>query len=135
MTWQTLLANADAFIHPNPREPFGIAPLEAMASGLPLVAPSSGGVMSYATEESAWLAPPDPENYARRIQEIFAHPDVRAQKRSGRSTSRVATNGNGLPISFLTPTDSSCGVRSARDARAAQRLAVDGSVLDTHRED
>ncbi|HBR55867.1 MAG TPA: hypothetical protein DEA22_00070, partial [Blastocatellia bacterium] len=24
-------ANADVFVHPNPREPFGIAPLEAMA--------------------------------------------------------------------------------------------------------
>jgi glycosyltransferase involved in cell wall biosynthesis len=26
-----LYANADIFVHPNPREPFGIAPLEAMA--------------------------------------------------------------------------------------------------------
>jgi glycosyltransferase involved in cell wall biosynthesis len=26
-----LLANADLFIHPSDREPFGIAPLEAMA--------------------------------------------------------------------------------------------------------
>jgi len=44
-----LLANADAFVHPNPDEPFGIAPLEAMASGLPLVAPNRGGVTSYAS--------------------------------------------------------------------------------------
>ncbi len=28
-----LYANVDVFLHPNPREPFGIAPLEAMASG------------------------------------------------------------------------------------------------------
>ena len=27
-------ANADVFVHPNPKEPFGIAPLEAMASGV-----------------------------------------------------------------------------------------------------
>ena len=33
----SLYANADVFVHPNPREPFGIGPLEAMASGLPLV--------------------------------------------------------------------------------------------------
>src|SRR5262249_13228594 len=32
-----LYANADIFVHPNPHEPFGIAPLEAMASGLPLL--------------------------------------------------------------------------------------------------
>src|SRR5262249_51605964 len=43
-----LYASCDIFIHPNPREPFGIAPLEAMASGLALVAPAGGGVASYA---------------------------------------------------------------------------------------
>ncbi len=43
-----LYANADIFIHPNPREPFGIAPLEAMSSGTPVVVPNSGGVLSYA---------------------------------------------------------------------------------------
>jgi alpha-1,6-mannosyltransferase len=39
-----ILANCDVFLHPNPHEPFGIAPLEAMASRLALVAPDSGGV-------------------------------------------------------------------------------------------
>src|SRR5262249_24744772 len=47
----TLLSNADIFVHPNPREPFGIAPLEAMASGTPLLAPNTGGVTSYANME------------------------------------------------------------------------------------
>src|SRR5579864_2830199 len=51
-------ANADIFVHPNPREPFGIAPLEAMAAGLALVAPNSGGVNSYADESNACLAEP-----------------------------------------------------------------------------
>jgi glycosyltransferase involved in cell wall biosynthesis len=37
-------ASCDLFVHPNPREPFGIAPLEALASGLPLVAANSGGI-------------------------------------------------------------------------------------------
>jgi alpha-1,6-mannosyltransferase len=48
-----LYANCDAFIHPNPSEPFGIAPLEAMASGLPLIAPNSGGLTTYANTENA----------------------------------------------------------------------------------
>ena len=75
-----LLANADAFIHPNPREPFGIAPLEAMASGLPLVAPTTGGVTTYASDETAWLASARAEHFARCVTQIFAHPAVRARK-------------------------------------------------------
>jgi alpha-1,6-mannosyltransferase len=75
-----LLANADVFVHPNPREPFGIAPLEAMASGLPLVAPNAGGVATYATEEASWPAPPNPASFAERIREVFADPLTRRRK-------------------------------------------------------
>lgn len=49
-------ASCDVFVHPNPREPFGIGPLEAMASGVPVVAPNSGGVLTYANDGNAWLA-------------------------------------------------------------------------------
>lgn len=59
-----LYASSDVFLHPNPREPFGIAPLEAMASGLALVAPNQGGLTTYANERNAWLAPPEPEAFA-----------------------------------------------------------------------
>jgi alpha-1,6-mannosyltransferase len=51
-----LYASADLLLHPNPREPFGLAPLEAMASGLPVVVPAAGGVLSYASPRNAWLA-------------------------------------------------------------------------------
>jgi len=67
-----LYANCDAFIHPNPREPFGIAPLEAMAAGLPLVAPKSGGVLSYANATNAWLERPHGELFADAVRVIFA---------------------------------------------------------------
>lgn len=66
-----LFANCDAFVHPNPREPFGIAPLEAMASGLPVVAPNSGGVLSYANDENAWLAEPGPTSFAEAVRSVF----------------------------------------------------------------
>jgi alpha-1,6-mannosyltransferase len=75
-----LMANSDAFIHPNPREPFGIAPLEAMASGLPLVAPNSGGVTSYANAENAWLAPPDEQSFASAIEEVFTNDPLRESR-------------------------------------------------------
>lgn len=39
-----VLAGCDAFCHAAPFEPFGIACIEAMASGLPVVVPDSGGI-------------------------------------------------------------------------------------------
>jgi alpha-1,6-mannosyltransferase len=59
-----IYANCDSLLHPNPREPFGIAPLEAMASGLPVIGPRAGGIMSYANAGNALLVPPDPESFA-----------------------------------------------------------------------
>ena len=72
-----LYANCDVFVHPNPREPFGIAPLEAMASGLPLVAPNSGGVTAYAHDGNAWLTEPIPEAFAAAIEEARRNDDCR----------------------------------------------------------
>jgi glycosyltransferase involved in cell wall biosynthesis len=73
-------ANADVFIHPNPCEPFGIAPLEAMASGVPVVAPNAGGILSYANQENAWLVNPNAEDFASAIREIVLHPQLRERK-------------------------------------------------------
>jgi glycosyltransferase involved in cell wall biosynthesis len=67
-----LYANADVFIHPNPREPFGIAPLEAMASGTPVVAPNGGGILTYASDENCWLVPSAAQEFAVAIRDVFA---------------------------------------------------------------
>jgi alpha-1,6-mannosyltransferase len=75
-----IYANADVFLHPNPREPLGLAPLEAMASGLALVAPDSGGVREYATAENAWLARASPEAFARAVRAVLACPERTAGK-------------------------------------------------------
>ena len=75
-----LFANCDAFVHPNPREPFGITPLEAMASGLPVAAPNSGGVLSYADRENSWLSEPDPTSFADAIRNIFSDNSDRLAK-------------------------------------------------------
>jgi len=71
-----LYAAADVFIHPNPREPFGIAPLEAMSAGLPLVAPASGGVLTYANPQNAWLVANTPESFAQAVRNICAEPSL-----------------------------------------------------------
>ena len=73
-------ANADIFVHPNPKEPFGIAPLEAMSSGVPTVAPSAGGILSYATNENAWLVETNGAAFARAVREIIGNEELRDRK-------------------------------------------------------
>jgi len=77
----TIYANCDIFVHPNPREPFGIAPLEAMASGLALVAPCTGGVRHCADSTNAWLEEANPEAFARAVQTIRHDPAASQARR------------------------------------------------------
>jgi alpha-1,6-mannosyltransferase len=71
--YRDMLGAVDLMVHPNPREPFGIAPLEAMAAGVPVVVPNAGGVLTYASEETAWLATPDAAGMARTIRMALRH--------------------------------------------------------------
>ena len=73
-------ANADIFVHPNPKEPFGIAPLEAMASGVPTVAPNAGGILSYATNDNAWLVETTGAAFAGAILDVMNDPAKRSAK-------------------------------------------------------
>jgi alpha-1,6-mannosyltransferase len=75
-----VLASADVFVHPNPHEPFGIGPLEAMASGLALVLPRSGGVLSYATDANSCLTPATTEGLAQGVRDVVTQPHVTAQR-------------------------------------------------------
>lgn len=89
-------ANADVFVHPNPREPFGIAPLEAMASGVPTVAPNGGGILSYATNDNAWLVDPNGEAFAAAIREVMddvelTHRKIAKAIETARSNTREAS--------------------------------------------
>jgi hypothetical protein len=65
----------------------GIAPLEAMASGVPLVAANTGGITSYATEANAWLAEPTEAAFADAIRQVFQDHGARLAKvREGLAT-------------------------------------------------
>ena len=75
------VAAADLFVHPNPREPFGIGPLEAMAGGVPVVVPAAGGVLTYASTANAWLSPAaDAAALAATIGTALAHPAEGARR-------------------------------------------------------
>jgi alpha-1,6-mannosyltransferase len=75
-----LFANSDVFVHPNPHEPFGIAPLEAMASGLPLVAPNSGGLTTYANGSNAWLTDAHGSSFACAVKMALANGTTRRRR-------------------------------------------------------
>ncbi|MBN2433423.1 MAG: glycosyltransferase [Acidobacteria bacterium] len=75
-----VLANCDVFLHPNPCEPFGIAPLEAMAAGLPLVAPAAGGVLSYADRSNSWVTDPSGRSFAAAVRHILQDDGQRQEK-------------------------------------------------------
>jgi glycosyltransferase involved in cell wall biosynthesis len=87
-----LLSACDIFVHPNPWEPFGIAPLEAMAAGVPLVAPNSGGVLSYANESNAWLAPARPQDFAQAVVNAASDAETRARKVSAARQTALASD-------------------------------------------
>jgi alpha-1,6-mannosyltransferase len=89
-TLSACYANADVVLHPNPREPFGIAPLEAMAAGTPLVVPMTGGVRQYATPDNAWLAEAEPAAFAQAVRDLLACPGLRASRiANGRHTAHA----------------------------------------------
>ncbi len=79
-TLSNYYANADIFVHPNPQEPFGIAPLEAMASGVPTLAPRSGGILSYADDDNSWLVEPEASEFTRAVKEIVSNESERLRR-------------------------------------------------------
>ena len=74
------LADSDLFVWPAINEAFGMALLEAQASGLPVVAGASGGVSGIVTDrESGLLVPPgDPIAFAAALRHLILDPDRRA---------------------------------------------------------
>ncbi len=67
-----LLAGCDAFVHPGHRETFGLAVLEAMACGLPVVGTSEGGVAELIDSQVGRQARPcDEADLAAAITDLF----------------------------------------------------------------
>ncbi len=78
----TLMATADCFIHPNPTEPFGLCPLEALAAGCRVVAPDAAGTAEMLGGRGAVLvAPDDPSAIADGVRRALALPRPRPDLR------------------------------------------------------
>jgi glycosyltransferase involved in cell wall biosynthesis len=74
-----LLAAADVYCQPNARpEPFGIAVVEALHAGLPVVASAEGGPVEILTPECGVLVPPgDSDALADALRELIGNPERR----------------------------------------------------------
>lgn len=81
--------NADLFVFPSWYEGFGMPPLEAMASGVPVVATSCGGISSYAVPgvNVLLVEPGDVDSMATAIAYLLDDPEARfALAAAGRET-------------------------------------------------
>lgn len=74
----TLMATADCFVHPTPGEPFGLAPLEALAAGCRVVAADSPGPRQTVGGRGGILvAPDDPAAMAAGVRRALGTPRPR----------------------------------------------------------
>jgi alpha-1,6-mannosyltransferase len=80
-----LVASADAFVHANDREPFGLIVLEAMACGVPIVGVESGGVAETVDDQVGRLARPGGgAPFAEAVEALF-EADLAALGRAARA--------------------------------------------------
>ncbi len=78
-----LYANCLCVLQTATNESFGIVPLEAMASGKPVVAPGRGGFKETITEKTGFLLEPEPEILAEKIRYLYENKGI--ARRIGRA--------------------------------------------------
>jgi glycosyltransferase involved in cell wall biosynthesis len=74
-----LYRNADLFVLPTTAECFGIAAVEALASGVPVVMSDIGGARDIVDEgDTGWLISPGADALRAAIARAIAHPEILA---------------------------------------------------------
>lgn len=77
----TLMQSLDIFCVPSRREALGVANMEAMASGIPVVTTDAGGIPEVITEKEGWICKPsNPSSLADTLQRCIERPKERQQK-------------------------------------------------------
>jgi glycosyltransferase involved in cell wall biosynthesis len=70
-----VLAALDVLLHPSRSEAFGLAPLEAMAAGVPVVASRVGGLPEALGEAARLVEGAAPADWQAALREVLAAPD------------------------------------------------------------
>lgn len=87
-----LMRKADIFVQSSRFEGFGIAALEAMASGLPVVASRVPGLAELVEGAGILFEPGDDCELAKHLNELLANPELRARLRSAGQARAAAFN-------------------------------------------
>lgn len=93
----TLLATADIALAPGPHETFGLAALEALAAGTPVVASRSSALADIVTADCGAVADDDPAAFADGVTDLLARPSAQrrgaARQRAEQFTWPTAVSG------------------------------------------
>jgi len=73
------VAQADLFVYPATFEPFGLAPLEALDLGCPVVGTSVGGIPEIVGKAGRLVPPGDSDALARALDELFLVSEERSR--------------------------------------------------------
>jgi glycosyltransferase involved in cell wall biosynthesis len=73
----TLTAGSTCLIYPSLYEGFGLPPLEAMASGVPVIASNVSSIPEVVGDGGVLIDPQDVDGFARAIEMVTSAPDVR----------------------------------------------------------
>jgi glycosyltransferase involved in cell wall biosynthesis len=70
-------ASSDLFVFPSLWEGFGFPPLEAMASGLPVLCASAGSLPEVLKDTPLWFHPEDADEAVKQALRLFADPSIK----------------------------------------------------------
>ncbi|KGM14111.1 glycosyltransferase [Cellulomonas bogoriensis] len=116
-----LLAHADAVLAPGPVETFGLAALEALACGTPVVASVTSALVEMVDEESGVCAEPTAVGFAAATREVLSR---------SRDRTRSAARRRALQFPWSRTVDAMLAVHGALPSTSAseRRTVVGGSV-------
>lgn len=109
----TFLASADVAVAPGPSETFGLAALEALATGTPVVVPSGGALKELVSHGVGRVAESTGAEFARAILDVSQWPGAATRQRARRHAERFTwERSSGLMLNVFNE------LRAARAAAA-----------------